>query len=133
MAIAPLENSAELMQVLYPVTLVLSLLVAAGLAVLFVMTSAKEAAIMRVLGTSRLRSRVVLALQTAFTSLGGLAVGFLGVLVYTARTRPDLFANLAGASGFCAVLYLLAAIAGSAASASVVTGRNPLELLQVKE
>ena len=131
--VSPLEDSIALMELLYPVVLVLSLLVAAGIAVLFVMTSAKEAAIMRVLGTSRLRSRVMLALQTAFTSLGGLVVGLLGVLAYTARTRPDLFANLVGASEFCAVLYLLAAIVGSAASASVVTGRNPLELLQVKE
>ena len=47
---APLENSVELMRVLYPVTLVLSLLVAAGIAALFIMTSAKEAAIIRVLG-----------------------------------------------------------------------------------
>ena len=131
--VSPLEDSIALMELLYPVVLVLSLLAAAGIAVLFVMTSAKEAAIMRVLGTSRLRSRIMLALQTAFTSAAGLAAGFLGVLVYTARSRPDLFANLVGASGLCAILYLLAAIAGSAASASVVTGRNPLELLQVKE
>ena len=132
-AVAPLENSVELMRVLYPVTLVLSLLVAAGIAVLFVMTSAKEAAIMRVLGTSRLRSRVMLALQTAFTSAAGLVAGLLGVLAYTGRTRPDLFANLMGASVLCALLYLLAAVLGAAASASTVTGRNPLELLQVKE
>ncbi len=131
--VSPLEDSIALMELLYPVVLVLSLLVAAGIAVLFVMTSAKEAAIMRVLGTSRLKSRVMLALQTALTSFTGLLVGVLGVLAYIGRTRPDLFANLAGASAFCAVLYLLAAIIGSAASASAVTGRNPLELLQVKE
>lgn len=133
LAVAPLENSIDLMEVLYPVTLVLSLLVAAGIAVLFVMTSAKEAAIMRVLGTSRLRSRVMLALQTAFTSAAGLLIGLAGVLAYTGRTRPELLAGLVGASALCAMLYLLAAIIGAAASSTVVTSKNPLELLQVRE
>ena len=133
LAVAPLENSIELMEVLYPVTLVLSLLVAAGIAVLFVMTSAKEAAIMRVLGTSRLRSRVMLALQTAFTSAAGLLIGLVGVLAHTGRTRPELLAGLVGASALCAVLYLLAAIIGAAVSSTAVTSKNPLELLQVRE
>lgn len=170
-AVAPLENSVELMRVLYPVTLVLSMLVAAGITsackdrkhigtkrnvklragpcffqryfpiffgrsnitALFIMTSAKEAAIMRVLGTSKMKSRVMLALQTIFTSAAGLLIGVCGILAYIERTRPDLFTNLTGASVLCAMLYLLAAIIGSAVSASIVTSKNPLELLQVKE
>ena len=132
-AVEPLEDSIVLMKLLYPVVLALSLLVAAGIAVLFVMTSAKEAAIMRVLGTSKLRSRVMLALQTAFTSAAGLLIGLAGVLAYTGRTRPELLAGLVGASALCAVLYLLAAIIGAAASSTVVTSKNPLELLQVRE
>ena len=133
LSVAPLENSVELMRALYPVTLVLSLLTAAGIAALFVMTSAKEAAILRILGTTKLRSRVMLALQTAVTSLAGLLLGLGGAMAYAGRTRPELLAGLVGASVLCAMLYLLAAIAGAAASAAAVTGRNPLELLQVKE
>ena len=133
LAVAPLENSIELMEVLYPVTLTLSLLAAAGLAVLFVMTSAREAAILRVLGTSKLQSRAMLAMQNVFTSLAGLLLGLLGVLAYMGRTRPELLASLVGASMLCAVLYLLAAIVGAGASAVGVTSRNPLELLQVRE
>ena len=121
------------MRALYPVTLALSLLTAAGIAALFVMTSAREAAILRILGTTKLRSWVMLALQTAVTSLAGLLLGLGGTLAYAGRTRPELLAGLVGASVLCAMLYLLAAIAGAAASAAAVTGRNPLELLQVKE
>lgn len=132
-AVEPLEDSIVLMKLLYPVVLALSLLVAAGIAVLFVMTSAKEAAIMRVLGTSKLRSRVMLALQTAFTSAAGLLIGLAGVLAYTGRTRPELLAGLVGASALCAMLHLLAAIIGAAASSTAVTSKNPLELLQVRE
>ena len=133
LAVAPLENSIALMEVLYPVTLLLSLLTTAGIAVLFVMTSAREAAIMRVQGTTKRRSRVMLALQTAVTSLAGLLLGLGGALAYTGRTRPELLAGLVGASVLCAMLYLLAAIAGAVLSAVSVTARNPLELLQVRE
>lgn len=133
LAVAPLENNIQLMRVLFPVTLVLSLLVAAGIAGLFVMISAKEVAIMRVLGTSRLRSRLTLAVQMAFTSAFGLALGLGGVLAYAGRSRPDLLASLAVTSSLCAALYLLLAVLGSVVSASIATSRNPLELLQVKE
>ena len=133
MAVEPLEDSIALMRLLYPVVAALSLLTAAGIAALFVMTSAREAAILRILGTTKLRSRVMLALQTAVTSLAGLLLGLGGALAYTGRTRPELLAGRVGAGVLCAMLYLLAAIAGAAASAAAVTGRNPLELLQVKE
>ena len=133
MAVKPLEASIRLMEILYPVTLALSLLAAAGVTALLIMLSAREAAIMRVQGTTKRRSRVMLALQTAVTSLAGLLLGLGGALAYAGRTRPELLAGLVGASVLCAMLYLLAAIAGAAASAAAVTGRNPLELLQVKE
>ena len=133
LAVAPLENSIQLMRVLYPVTLVLSLLAAAGIAALFVMTSAREAAILRILGTSRLRSRVMLALQTVFASLGGLLAGLAAALACAQRAGPALTAGLAGTSVLCAVLYLLAAVLGAAASAVSITNKNPLELLQARE
>ena len=88
---------------------------------------------MRVVGTSRLLSCMMLALQTAFTSTAGLLIGLAGILLYIGRTQPELLAELLGASVLCAALYLLAAILGSAVSASILTARNPLVLLQVKE
>lgn len=132
-AVEPLEDSIVLMRLLYPVVLALSLLVAAGIAALFVMTSAREAAILRVLGTSKLRSRTMLVLQNGLTSLAGLLLGLLAVAAYTGRARPELLAGLAGAGGLCAALYLLAAVLGAAASAVSVTGKHPLELLQARE
>ena len=77
-AVAPLEGSIQLMRALYPVTLVLSLLCAAGVAALFIMTSAKEAAILRVQGTTKLRTQVILGLQQAVACSVGLAAGLCG-------------------------------------------------------
>ena len=132
-AVEPLEESLELMRVLYPVVLALSLLAAAGTVMLFIMMSAKDAATLRVLGTPRGWTQAILGMQQIFTSAAGLLAGFLGVLVYAGRTRPELLAGLIGASSLCAMLYLLSAITGAAVSASAVTAKNPLELLQVRE
>ena len=132
-AVVPLEGSIQLMRVLYPVTLVLSLLCAAGVAVLFIMTSAKEAAILRVQGTTKLRTQVILGLQQALTCFAGLVMGLVGVLLYVGSARPSMLAGITAGSVLCALGYLLAAVAGSVASASVVTGKHPLEMLQVKE
>lgn len=132
-AVEPLEDSIALMKLLYPVIVVLSVLVAAGVSVLFVMLSAKEAAILRVQGTTRLRTVLMLSLQQVFTYFGGLLVGLIGILLYIGGTRPDLLTSLAPGAALCAVLYLIAGIAGAVASSVAVTGKNPLEMLQVKE
>ena len=132
-AVAPLEGSIQLMRALYPVTLVLSLLCAAGGAALFIMTSAKEAAILRVQGTTKLRTQVILGLQQALACSVGLAAGLTGVLLYVGSARPTMLGGVAASSGLCALGYLAAAVIGSVSSASVVTGRHPLEMLQVKE
>ena len=127
-AVEPLERALSLMELLYPVVLVLSLLTAAGTAVLFVLMSAKDAAILRIQGTSRLRTTVIFVLQQGITVLAGLAAGLAGSLLWTG-VRPEL----AGASLVRAALYLAAAVVGTALSAAAVTGKNPLEMLQVKE
>ena len=125
---SPRGGALSLMELLYPVVLVLSLLTAAGTAVLFVMMSAKDAAILRIQGTSKLHTTVIFVLQQGITVLAGLAVGLAGSLLWTG-VRPEL----AGASLVRAALYLAAAVAGTVLSAASVTGKNPLEMLQVKE
>lgn len=132
-AVEPLERALSLMELLYPVVLVLSLLTAAGTAVLFVMISAKDAATLRVLGTPRGRTQVILVLQQAVTCFAGLAIGVIGVLLYIHQARPELLEALAGAVLWRAAAYLGAAVLGAAASSAAVTGKNPLEMLQVKE
>ena len=132
-AVGPLENSVALMRVLYPVVMLLSVLAAAGIAVLFIMTSAKEAAIMRIQGTTKVRTVTMLTLQQAFPCIAGLLVGLTGILLYIGGARPDLLPGLAPGAALCAALYLAAGITGAVVSSAVVTGKNPLELLQVKE
>ena len=132
-AVEPLEDSIALMKLLYPVVIVLSVLVAAGVPVLFVMLSAKEAAILRVQGTSRPRTVVMLLLQQFLPSILGLAAGLAGILISVSGARPPLLPDIAPGAALCAGLYLLSAIAGAVSAAILVTAKNPLEMLQVRE
>lgn len=132
-AVEPLEGSLELMRVLYPVVLALSLLAAAGVAALFVMVSAKDAATLRVLGTPKGRTRLILVLQQAIPCAAGLVLGAAGMLGGLRQVRPELWEVLAGPALWRAAGYLAAAVLGAALSAVAVAGKNPLEMLQVKE
>ena len=130
---SPLERALELMRMLYPVVLALSLLSAAGVAVLFVMLLAKEAAILRVQGTAKIQTILMLSLQQVFTCFSGLTIGLTGILLYIGGTRPDLLPGIAPGTAVCAAAYLAAGVLGAIASSAAVTGKNPLEMLQVKE
>ena len=128
MAVAPLERALELMRMLYPVVLVLSVLTAAGVAVLFVLLSAKDAAILRIQGTTKVRTTAVFVLQQGLPVLAGLVLGVAGSFLW-GGARPAL----AGAALGRAALYLTAAVLGTVLCAASILRKNPLELLQVKE
>lgn len=133
-AIAPMEQVISFMKALYPVTLALSFIVAAGIAVLLSLLSAKEAAILRVLGNSKMTCRVTLCLQTLLPCAIGLVIGHLGAvamayLMLPAQQAAGLMLPALGRAG----LYLLYTLLGAIGASAVMTGKNPLELLQVKE
>lgn len=127
--IKPLEENLSLMAILYPVTIVLSVLIAFVLCLLLVMQNAKDAAILRVLGTIRPHVRVVLTGHQAFLSLFGLVLGLVGLAIL----QRDPAAMLSSQALVSAGLYLAGALLGSLIGAIFVTRRKPLELLQVKE
>ncbi|MBP3520280.1 MAG: hypothetical protein J6J87_02920 [Oscillospiraceae bacterium] len=133
-AIAPMEQVISFMKALYPVTLALSFIVAAGIAVLLSLLSAKEAAILRVLGNSKMTCRVTLCLQTILPCIAGLVLGHLGAgamayLMLPAEQAAGLMIPALGRAG----LYLLYTVLGAVGASAVMTSKNPLELLQVKE
>jgi len=127
--VEPLEKNLSLMAVLYPVTVAVSILIAAGLAALLMLQAAKDAAIMRVLGTAKGRARSMLCGEQLALSLLGLLLGLTLLIIL----RQDASAVINGPALACAALYLAGAICGAVPSAISVTNRMPLELLQVKE
>ena len=127
--LAQLEKNISLLKVLYPVVIAVSVLIGAGLCFLLLLQTTREAAIMRVLGTTRTAVRLALIIEPLILSIIGVIIG-LGI------SRPlwvssDLVAAgplLTGAS-----LYLAGVLAGLVTGAISVTNIKPIELLQVKE
>jgi hypothetical protein len=127
--IKPLEENLSLMAVLYPVTVAISMLIAVGLNFLLVNLLARDTAILRVLGVSRIEALISLTGQQALLSLVGVIAGLAGL----AALWSDLFASISSPSLTAGGLYLISAIIGAIVGGIIITRRQPLELLQVKE
>lgn len=124
-----LLNTLKLLEKLFPVVVAAAVLIGCLLCGLIIIQSSKEVAILRVLGTTRRRTRAILVIEQIFLCIIGLAAGASGLLLYKGTAL----------AGIATVLYLFAALyfAGSLASAltcsAIATRRNVLELLQTKE
>jgi ABC-type lipoprotein release transport system permease subunit len=124
-----LEKNLSLLEVLYPVVIVVSTLVGAGLCFLLLLQATREAAILRVLGTTRTAVRLALISEPLGLSITGVVIS-LGISYFLWMTSGLVpVGSLLTSAG----LYLAGALAGSVTGAILVTNKMPLELLQVKE
>ena len=125
--VRPMERNLGLMRLLYPGLRLLSVALAALAAALMVLRSAKEAALLRVLGVRKGGAASLLVLEQLAPALTGALLGaaVLALLRIGGVAWPEVWQNGA--------FYALGALAGAAASALVRVRKNPLELLQVKE
>jgi hypothetical protein len=118
------EQALALLGVLYPVFVILSALIAVGLAVLMTIQNIKVTATLRVLGATKPRVLAILCGEQIALCAVGLLIGA---------------AALAALFGFDAIvpqllgLYLGGTLLGAAGTAIPIATRIPLELLQVKE
>jgi hypothetical protein len=124
-----LEKNMSLLKVLYPVVIAVSVLIGAGLCFLLLLQASKEAAIMRVLGTTRLAVRLTLISWPLCLSIIGVIIG-LGI---TRMLWMTLDLVVVGPLLTGAGLYLAGVLAGSLIASILITNKKPMELLQVKE
>lgn len=127
--IAQLEKNLSLLKNLYPVVIAVAVLIGAGLCFLVLLQATREAAIMRVMGTTRTAVRWALIIEPLILSIIGVIIG-LGVSLF-GWTTSDLVPVVPLLTG--AGLYLAGVLAGSVFGAVSVTNKKPIELLQVKE
>lgn len=123
-AVEPLERNLKLLKILYPVMRLLSVVLAAGLASLLVMQTARETAILRVLGVRKGRAAGLLTAEQLVLAVMGVLLGAILTMVL-GFTPLDWQAN--------ALLYILGCLTGAAVCAGIRVQKNPLALLQVKE
>jgi predicted lysophospholipase L1 biosynthesis ABC-type transport system permease subunit len=119
----------RLIETLYPIAFAVALLIGALLPGLIILQTAKDASVMRVLGATKLRTRVTLALEQLLLCAVGLALAAALLFALNASAVRDAAFALAA----YAALHFAACAVGAALCAVAVTKRNILELLQVKE
>ncbi|NLA86105.1 MAG: ABC transporter permease, partial [Clostridiales bacterium] len=124
-----LRNSLRLLETLYPIAVTAALLIGGFLCCLVIVQSSKEAAIMRVQGTTKGKTRAILALEQVLLSIVGLAVGTGGLLVY----KGAALSAISGQVYLFTALYFTVILVSAAMCSSLATRRNVLELLQTKE
>jgi hypothetical protein len=119
----------KLIETLYPIAAVIAILIGAVLPGLIIIQTAKEASILRVLGTTKLRTRVMLILEQLLLCLIGLILAFAVLAIVN---RADILKVIEPLSIYC-LLHLIGCIVGTTIAAITVTRKKILELLQVKE
>jgi len=122
--IGALSQILTLLELLYPVAIVLAVIIGAGLAMLLALQNTKNAAVMRVLGASKKRTLFMLWLEQLLICAIGLMLGIIAM---------SLLGLTAAQISILAALYLIGAVAGAAIGAFIVTNKAPLDLLQTRE
>ena len=124
--VGSMEQNLALLQKLYPITITISIIIGLGLSLLLMLQNAKNAAIMRVLGTTKSRSGYVLCAEQLAVCISGLILSIIALVLlrWTDNINDCII---------LALLYLAGVLAGSGVGAILVTNRPPLLLLQVKE
>lgn len=129
---AGLENVQRicaLLGSLFPIAVGAALLVGLFGSALAILQAAQEAAILRILGTSRQRTRCMVALGQVFLCVAGIALVAGGLALSDAEKFTRSIETLAA----CWALYFLGCVCGASVVSIQVTRRRILELLQGKE
>jgi ABC-type antimicrobial peptide transport system permease subunit len=119
----------DLLTALFPIAVAAAVLIGAAVPILIIIQSSKEAAIMRVLGTTKKRTVAILSLEQIILCILGIVIAAGVLLIYNAV----LFIQSGVTLAVCAGLYLAVYIAATLIASMVTTNKKPMELLQVKE
>lgn len=129
---AELDNAewmTSLLGLLFPLSIAAALLIGVIATLIVINQSSREAAIMRVLGTTKLRTRTILVLEQVSLCIPGIALVIAGAALYDI----DLLTRSIDALLLCCVLYMGTCALSAIVSSVLVTRRSALDLLQVKE
>ena len=119
----------RLLELLYPIAFALALILGGVLPAGVILQSAREASLLRVLGTTKRRTRVMLSLEQLFLCFLGLCLAVAALVI----AKGSALTAVAGLVAIYTAAHLLSCAVGTEAAAVSVTRRNVLELLQVKE
>jgi len=115
-----------LLELLYPIAVGLAIAVGAVVGLVLMLQMALNAALLRVLGASKLKTCIMLCMEQFAVCIVGLGVGFVVLMGLS-------WGFGAGALLVVAGVYLGSVVIGSVVGAVIITGKAPIDLLQVRE
>lgn len=118
----------SLLEGLFPIAVMAALFLGLAGQALVILQSAREAAVLRILGVTKKRARCMLSLEQILLC----TIGIVLVTAGLAWRSPGVFARSARTLLACYSLYFLGCLCGICAAAIQVTRHRVLELLQVK-
>lgn len=124
-----IKRVRDMLIMFFPIAVAAAVLIGLTAPLLIIMQSLKEAAIMRVLGTTKFRARCMLAFEQMSLCVFGLVIAAFALVMY----NSGLFVRSADTLTICGGLYLISCACAAAFAAMAVTRHKVLELLQVKE
>ncbi|WP_425539264.1 ABC transporter permease [Microaceticoccus formicicus] len=127
--VGPLEKNLSLLEIVYPITLAISLLTAGFIAYIITLRKAKEMAILRVLGVSNREVKSVSIKESLILTVIGVSTGVILMLILRNSEYPVGVVGYLLAAG----VYLIGTILGLWLALMSRDKKKPLELLQVKE
>jgi hypothetical protein len=119
----------ELLITLFPFAVAAAVLIGAIAPILILLRLAKEAAVLRAIGTTKVRSRAMLGLEQLILCVLGIMLAIAGLLVL----NNEEFAKSAGVVFLCTALYFVAYAIAVITTTVQITRRKVLDLLQVRE
>ena len=122
-------NTCQILETLYPIAFVTAVLIGAIIMGLLILQRAKEAATLRILGTTKNWTSSLLTVEQILLCILGLV---LALAVLVALNGAGII-KTAEAIGLYIAVHVIACLAGCIAAAVSVTKHKALELLQVKE
>ncbi len=124
-----IRRVCDLMELLFPAAVAAVMLIGLFGSFLIILQSAKEAAFLRILGVSKMRTRCLIALEQTIICLIGIVIATGGI----ALLGRHLFLESIRTLAICYGLYMMAFICGAVAASVYVTRHGILRLLQGKE
>ncbi len=123
-----IANNIAVLELLYPVAVIAMLVIGVFMTSLIIVQTSKDIAIMRVLGTSKRRTRAIIVLERVLLCLAGMILA--AVIMFAMR---GITVAVARKIVFILAAYFAAVLAASVVASMAATRKNVLELLQTKE
>jgi len=123
--IAPMEQNLSLLRILYPIVIAAAFALSVGMSLLTMMKNAVNAAIIRVLGKSKIKTQSMLCAEQIMVCIAGVLSG-LGALLIGGIP-------LTGTVPLLAVMYIGGTVIGSVIGSVILNTKSLIDILQVRE